>query len=75
MTQRLDPGILAGRTTPTRTTRTGLTPTKTDCERAGCLQHCACEPSDPWLYALGGAAVGTVVGATVLYFVGRNKRR
>jgi len=65
----------------TTTTRAGSPgPTKTDCERAGCLSHCApCEHAekgtDPWLYALAGTAVGGVIFGGVLYYVGKNRKR
>lgn len=47
------------------------TPSKSDCQRVGCLDHCACQPQDKWIWAVGGFLVGgTLVGGT-LYAMGR----
>lgn len=70
------PTVLNTNTTPTTTTRAGrIEVTKADCEQAGCMQHCACQPKDPWLYALAGTAVGGLVFGGVLYYVGKNRKR
>lgn len=45
------------------------------CNEAGCAQHCECQPSDPWIYAVAGTALGGLVFGSVLYYVGKNKRR
>lgn len=66
---------------PTRLTRIGQTlnkspgPTATDCERAGCLQHCPRPAFDPLLAALIGAATGGIVIGGVAYFIGKKKGR
>jgi len=69
------PQTITTNTAPTTTTRAGrIQPTADDCAQAGCLQHCACQPKDPWLYALAGTAVGGLVFGGVLYYVGKRKR-
>lgn len=74
--ERLAPafgGNLATKETTNMTANQG--PTASDCERAGCMEHCACKPNDPWIYAVVGVGVGGIVFGGVLYYVGKNRKR
>lgn len=59
--------------TSTSTSRSASvpTPSESDCERAGCLTHCKCQPQDPWIYALIGAATGATILGTTMYLMGK----
>lgn len=56
------------------TMATTITPTAEQCERGGCMQYCACKPSDPWVYAVVGLGVGGLMFGSVLYYVGKNRK-
>jgi len=50
-------------------------PSMTDCERAGCLDHCPKTSTDPWIYAFVGTLFGLGLGGGIAYAYGKKGRK